>query len=126
MQLGITYYGVQKTLKTEGYHAYHYTRTQHLNENDPVARVRFCRWAIARHEEDNNFLKNVMFTDECLVTNEGIFNLHNYHYYAQENPHVTRSRNFQVCGETEILGFRQFIYRFFLITKYFSIHFEIK
>lgn len=95
-KLDLTYYCVQKILKNEGYHAYHYTPTQDLNPDDPEKRLEFCRWAIAMYKEDPLFFYNVMFTDECNITNEGLFNQRNYHFYAKENPHVTRSKNFQV------------------------------
>ena len=96
-KLNLTYYCVQKILKDEGYHAYHYTPTQDLNPQDPEKRLAFCRWAFAKYEEDQFFFLNVMFTNECDITNEVLHNQQNYHYYARENPHVTRSNHFQVC-----------------------------
>lgn len=68
---------------------------QELNVRDHRARENFCRWLLRNNEADENFLANIMWTDESLFTRTGIFNCHNEHYYGVINPRVTRTRSFQ-------------------------------
>ncbi|EZA58788.1 hypothetical protein X777_14957 [Ooceraea biroi] len=37
----------------------------------------------------------ILWTDEATFTRRGIFNSHNSHVWAHNNPHTTRQRNFQ-------------------------------
>ena len=94
-------------------HAYHYTRVQHLREEDYRRRKRFCEYFLRRVNEDPEFPSRIIFSDESLFTREGIFNSHNMHMWDEENPRVTRLRNYQVrwklnvwagIMDTKILG----------------------
>lgn len=40
--------------------------------------------------------KNILWSDKSLFTNSGMFNRRNTHYYALENPHLTRQVRPQV------------------------------
>lgn len=86
---------VQRILKANTMHAYHYTKVQNLWPQDYIRRVNFCTWFLEQEEAEPGFVHKIMFTDESLFTREGIFNIHNYHVWANENPHVTMPRNFQ-------------------------------
>ena len=46
-------------------------------------------------EDQLDFLKNVLWTDESGCTQDGIMNLENLHIYSDENPRVIRSVSFQ-------------------------------
>ncbi|XP_011687036.1 PREDICTED: uncharacterized protein LOC105449477 [Wasmannia auropunctata] len=92
----LSYSTVQRILKEEKLHAYHYTRVQHLREEDYPQRRRFCEDFLRRVDEDPEFPSRVIFSDESLFTREGIFNSHNMHVWDEENPRVTRIRNYQV------------------------------
>jgi hypothetical protein len=37
----------------------------------------------------------VLFTDEAMFTRDGVFNYHNEHVGARQNPHATRESHFQ-------------------------------
>lgn len=86
---------IQRTLKTEKMHAYHYTRVHRLQAEDFPARLEFCRWILRRHEDDHNFLGNVLFTNESTFGRDSTWIYHNYHYWEDVNPNVTTERNFQ-------------------------------
>jgi len=86
---------VQRILKEEKLHAFHYTRVQHLLPEDYPRRKRFCENFLRKIDRDPRFLFRVIFSDESLFTREGIFNQHNQHYWSEENPPVTRVRSFQ-------------------------------
>jgi len=91
----LSYSTVQRILKEEKLHAYHYTSVQDLREEDYPRRKRFCENFLRRVDEDPEFSSRVIFSDESLFTREGIFNHHNMHTWSEENPRVTRLTNFQ-------------------------------
>lgn len=76
-------------------HAYHFSRVQNLIPPDNARRVNFCRWLLERHDANPRFIENIMFTDESIFTRDGTFNSHNYHFWAEENPHQHLVRSFQ-------------------------------
>lgn len=87
---------VQRILRDDSQHAYHFTEVQDLRHEDLPRRLRFCGWLLRQQEDDNDFINNIIFTDECHFTREGIFNAHNYHEWDDENPEAKRPRGFQV------------------------------
>lgn len=108
----LSYSTVQRILKEEKFHAYHYTCVQQLRQDYP-RRKRFCEDFLRRTDEDPEFPSRVIFSDESLFTREGVLNSHNMHVWDDENPRETRLRNFQVRWKlnvwagimgTEILG----------------------
>ncbi|XP_034945009.1 histone-lysine N-methyltransferase SETMAR-like [Chelonus insularis] len=102
--LNINHVTIHKTLKHNGLYPYHYTPVQYLEDGDLPVRLRFCRW-FRRQVRDEDFLKNILWTDEAIFRQDGPYNLHNEHIYAHENPRCVREkitqRRFQVhvwCG----------------------------
>lgn len=79
-----------------GYHAFHIQRVQQLLPADYPRRVAFCRTMLERTERDPNIFEKILWTDESRFERIGVFNIHNYHSWAIENPHTARSSNFQV------------------------------
>ncbi|XP_033230338.1 uncharacterized protein LOC117181594 [Belonocnema kinseyi] len=69
-------------------------KVQKLEKGDYATKIAFCTWLIERNRQDLYFLKNFS-TDESNFTREAIFNIHNEHVYALENPEQTRNRGFQ-------------------------------
>jgi len=92
----LSYSTVQRILKEEKLHAYHYTCVQHLREEDYPRRKRFCEDFLRRVDEEPEFPSRVIFSDESLFTREGIFNSHNMHVWNDENPRTIRVRNYQI------------------------------
>jgi hypothetical protein len=76
---------VKPVIKDEHLHPYHYTKVQAVLPQDYEPRMQHAHWLLERND---NFLEKVLWTDEALFTRDGVFNRHNEHYYAQENPHV--------------------------------------
>ena len=95
-ELNLTKYCVHTSLKKKNYYPYHYQQVQHRTEIDRETRLRFCLWAVAKYEANPYFFKDMLFSDECLFTNEGLYNHKNQQFYAQENPHLIIEKNFQV------------------------------
>lgn len=93
--LGIPATTVHRILKEFGYHPYHYVRVQELLEKDHLSRTEFCEWFLDRHNEDEHFIDRILFTDESTFGRLGLFNIHNEHHYAEENPHLSVVRSTQ-------------------------------
>lgn len=55
----------------------------------------FCQTMLQRSEEDPDFFNKILWTDESRFERTGVFNVHNYHSWAIENPHLARASNFQ-------------------------------
>ncbi|XP_063931273.1 uncharacterized protein LOC135143347 [Zophobas morio] len=84
-----------RILQERRLHPYHYTRVQHLRPTDYPRRVHFAQWFLRQNELNPDFSRRILFTDECSFSREGMFNAHNWHFWAHENPHLTRVRAYQ-------------------------------
>lgn len=92
---GVSKTTVHKVIADTGKHPYHYRKVQQLLPNDYQRRVQFCGGFLAQVRRDAEFLRRVLWTDECTFTRSGMINQHNCHYWALDNPHLTRETNFQ-------------------------------
>ena len=101
-EYGSSYSTVQRILQEEKWHAFHYTRVQQLRPEDYPLRKTFCENFLRRVDRDPRFPSRIIFSDESLFTQEGIFNSHNMHLWSDENPRLTRNRNFQICWKMKI------------------------
>lgn len=81
---------VWRILRENVYHPFHYRKEHVIHAGDPELRERFCEWLLECVQQDRNFTRNVLWTDEATFTREGVFNTRNSHVWAQENPHVSR------------------------------------
>lgn len=104
---------VQKILKKHKLHDFKFQPVQTLHVGDEQRRLQFCRWFRNELDMDPYFCQKILWTDETLFTNSGIFNRKNKHHYATNNPHLIRSVRPQVrfsvniwCGliDNRILG----------------------
>lgn len=93
--LGVSHWKVWKTLKRDEQHPYHYRKTQELLPRDTQPRVQFARWYIDQLASDPSTAGSILWTDEASFTRTGVFNTHNAHYWAHENPRVSRESSFQ-------------------------------
>lgn len=89
-ECGISKSSVNRTLKKYNFHPYKIKLQQALTNEDFQSRVSFCQWAVSKHNEDDNFFKYVLFTDESSFSSTGRVNGHNFHYYGSENPNICR------------------------------------
>jgi hypothetical protein len=58
--------------------------------------MQFCKWLRQQHAADELFLHKILWRDEACFTREGVFNVHNSHLWARDNPHAIRERGYQV------------------------------
>lgn len=59
-----------------------------LLPNDTAKRIEFANWALAKIEEDPQWLLNILWTDEAHFSLHGTVNTHNSRIWAKENPHA--------------------------------------
>lgn len=76
-------------MRDDGRYPYHFRRAQELCANDLAQRVEFCQWWLNHRDT------NILCTDECTFTRRGLYNIHNSHHWAHENPHLVRPDSFQ-------------------------------
>lgn len=93
--LDLSYMSIDRILHKHNMHNYKLITLQALEPDDHRKRLEFCEMILIRTQENPNFLKNIIWTDECKFSKEGIFNRRNSHFWASENPHFVRERNFQ-------------------------------
>jgi hypothetical protein len=86
---------VSRILRRERLHAVHYQPGQSLFLPDRPARLQFCQWFLGQQARDPMFNVCVLFTDEAIFTRDSVFNYHNEHVWARQNPHATRESHFQ-------------------------------
>lgn len=85
---GISHSIIWEILHEQLLYPYHIQRVQKLSAHDYPARRQFCEWLIQKCTENRNFPTDILFTDEAGFTKDGIFNYHNEHQWADENPHA--------------------------------------
>ncbi|XP_044265289.1 uncharacterized protein LOC123011749 [Tribolium madens] len=94
-RVGVSSFTVHRTLHEQGLHPYHLQRVQALQPEDPARRLVFAQWLSQKLDEEPNFLRNVLFTDEAIFTRDGISNRHNTHIWADKNSHQVYEHHFQ-------------------------------
>jgi len=82
-------------LKTNHFKCYIPRKTHHLHPGDAERRLQFCNWYLNMLREDEQFFTKIIWTDETRVTSDGIFNRHNNHLWADQNPHQQVNRIYQ-------------------------------
>lgn len=93
--LGVPMTSIQRILKKHKFHPYSFSLVQSLKETDYNKRIEFAEFMLIKCQEDNEYLKNIIWCDESKFTKNGMFNRHNSHYWSEENQHLTRVRGFQ-------------------------------
>jgi hypothetical protein len=87
---------IQRVLKKNKYRPYKPTIVQGLKDTDYPRRVEFSNWFVRQCQEIPNFSRKIIWTDETFFSNCGVFNRHNRHFWATENPHEVAERRLQV------------------------------
>nr|CAH7742739.1 unnamed protein product [Callosobruchus chinensis] len=79
-----------RILKRHELHPYHVQRVQTLLSADYQRRVNFSRTILERCRDDPFFLTKILWSDESTFKKDRYMNMHNYHEWHVENPHLTR------------------------------------
>jgi len=86
---------VKKILKKHKYKSYKIEKTNELEENDPIRRMEMCETLLEKSNHDENFVKNILFTDESSFPINGKHNPSVCRIWARSNPHSTYDRGTQ-------------------------------
>ena len=52
-------------------------------------RLNFCHWVLGQIAGNPDFVNNIIFSDESGFDRDGTFDVHNEHYWSEENPCMT-------------------------------------
>lgn len=115
VDLGLSKGSIHRILKKHKMHPYSFLFLQALHPGDADRRIAFCEFMLTKIQEDESFLKKIIWTDESKFSREGVINRKNLHYWAQENPHVVREAHFQ----------HSFAVNVFVMVKYNQLRFHI-
>ena len=74
--------------KNLGLHAFKIKLTQELKPLDHLKRRNFSNWALAKLEENEEFLRKIIFSDEAHFWLNGFVNKQNMRYWSATNPNV--------------------------------------
>ncbi|KAJ8911709.1 hypothetical protein NQ315_013171 [Exocentrus adspersus] len=88
--------GVQKIIKKHKYHDYKVKPVQTIHPGDNERRLQFCNWFRDEIREDHDVPCKILWSDESLFTNSGIFNRRNKHFYATQNPYLIQEVRSQI------------------------------
>ena len=105
-QLGMSTFSVHRILKKD-LHMYPYKiqLTQELKPADHAKRRRFVDWILMRQQEDDNFSKRIIFSDEAHFHLSGYVNKENCRIWGDENPRVIQEHEMHPLRATVWCGF---------------------
>ena len=69
---------------------YHMILYQALNPEDFDRRLNYCNWMLGMIKENEEFLSEILRTDEATFRSDGNLNLHYMQYWSDNNPHWLR------------------------------------
>lgn len=94
--LGTSHKSIHRILRKYKFQPYSYSLVHNLWLDDPFRRIGFCEFLLIKIQEDEEFLRKIIWSDVAKFSRNELFNRHNSHYWADSNPHVRRETHFQV------------------------------
>lgn len=91
-ELGMDHKTVTSIWKKHGFKCYKYSKTQEIFPEDQWRRMEFCETMMEKSNENENFLQNILFSDESSFPLHGKHNPSIVRYWSRENEH----RSFQL------------------------------
>ena len=91
--------------KDLGLHAFKIKFTQELKPLDHLKRQNFSNWALAKLEENEEFHRKIIFSDEAHFRLNGFANKQNIRYWSATNPNVLFETPLQPQKVTVWCGF---------------------
>lgn len=84
-ELAITHQKVLAVLKKHKYKSFKFRKSQELFPDDCFRRMEFCEIMVDMANNDMNFIKNILFTDECTFELHSPHNSQCVRYWSREN-----------------------------------------
>lgn len=85
-QCAVSLSSVNRILKDEGLRPWKVKWVQELHEQDHISRKEFCSTILRKNDENNDFVRNICFSDEAIFHVNGCVNKHNHFIYGYNNP----------------------------------------
>lgn len=98
-EIEISQRSVCNILKRYRFHPYKMHYVQELVYEDFDRRMKFCEFIQAR---GNDFVNNIVFTDEAVFQLNGNVNRQNFRYWNSENPHWMRDKKSQYLQKVNV------------------------
>ena len=96
--LGFSDRTLRRMLKKLKDHVYRPRLVHALHEDDFDRRMEFCEWYRGCSDDDPQFYRTILWTDEATFELNGTIDRHNCVYWATENPNVTVSQELNLPG----------------------------
>jgi predicted DNA-binding protein (UPF0251 family) len=90
-EIGVSRSTVQRILKRNKYKCYKAQKCQEIFPEDNIERMVFCESVLERANRDENFIKNILFSDESSFPRHGRHNPSVVRYWSRDNKHLTRN-----------------------------------
>lgn len=94
-EMGASHVTIWRVWHEDDLYPYRLQKVQALKPDDFPRRIEFCQWFLQKCVSQPEFPNCVLFTDEASFTREGMFNGHNQHVWARDNPHAAFVRGHQ-------------------------------
>lgn len=94
-ELGISRATLQRIMKELKFHPYKLQLTHELGPEDYGARLEFSLSQLRIIEQEPEFAKRILFSDEALFHLHGGVNRHNCRYWSKTNPHYVQEKPIQ-------------------------------
>ena len=104
LQLGISRQSVSRMLKKLNYHCYRPRLIHAITEDDSDRRLEFCEWYTGCTDDDAQFYKQILWTNEAQFKLNGRINRHNCVYWADESPRESIAHELNLPGVTVWAG----------------------
>lgn len=91
---------IHRILQKHKFHPYKMQLSQELQPDDSDRRLEYCEWLLQRPFLED-FVENIMFSDEAIFYVSGKVNRHNFRYWSSENPKWVEDRKVQ--GDPRIM-----------------------
>lgn len=85
---GVSRTTIRRILKHHKFHPFKIQLVQELNEDDFDRRLQFCELVSEIINNNQNYIFDICFSDECSFYLNGIVNRHNCRYWSDENPRI--------------------------------------
>lgn len=100
--MGKSYSKIQRTLKKHQYRPYKILPVQELNEDQKRRRLEFCQIMLQELDENPDFFKEIMWTDESSFSTAGVFNRKNRRSWENKNQRKRKVKQVKKSGRTSI------------------------
>ena len=104
LETGVSSTSVRRILKAVKWKVYIPRLLHAINDDDPDRRMQFCEWFQQMVNEDEEFLKKTVLSDEAQLKLNGTVNRHNCVYWAPENVNVHVDKAVNLPGVNVLCG----------------------